>query len=369
MALSSKRPLSLILAVLCPTIFGLQSTGVRNKTFQDTEGPYFLQRVDHYSIVHFPGCGNRDCNATGVAIGFDNHVVTEKSINQIDFAEGDLQGRAAIIRFKRKGFYDIAVCSHYSFLQRNATDKERIQRLNGWVCEKFARLPKRCLPILLSDANGRLGINSSTLCGSPCTGIWGGIKENWAGTQYRNMLQSLELAAINTLRPSMCGPTWFSKQYATRPDYVAVPPRFLVNVVSAYVDYQSAFILQLANTTYLFDHAPLVFRFSYVDWHFDPAWNIIARGRWSRSVVEAFAANPSAKEQFVCQLEKSTQQQEVQDAFEVWSRFGFVDQCWELLNSLIDNAATNCTDFRSCVAPWVFPDAAAIWRKFTTYRN
>ena len=41
MALSAKGPLALILSVLSPTLFGLQSTGVRNKWLEQTEGPYF----------------------------------------------------------------------------------------------------------------------------------------------------------------------------------------------------------------------------------------------------------------------------------------------------------------------------------------
>eukprot|EP00930_Biecheleria_cincta_P010772 TRINITY_DN11306_c0_g2_i1.p1 TRINITY_DN11306_c0_g2~~TRINITY_DN11306_c0_g2_i1.p1 ORF type:complete len:1449 (+),score=135.57 TRINITY_DN11306_c0_g2_i1:102-4448(+) len=367
MAITTRRPLALILAVLAPSILALQSTGFRERVRQQADDAYFLQRISHYNVIHFPGKRDAKANAIGVAIALDRNLIPERTIIQIAVPHDELQGRIGFLRAKWRGYYDFGIFAYYGFLHRRASDRPVIEKSNRWIFDILQILPKRCVPLILSDANVRLAGNFWTTCGFPCVGQHGGSNENWPGMRFRSLLQCSELAALNTLLPSMSGPTWFCKEISSRPDVVAIPAQLVRSVQTGYVDYASASILQPSDSTILFDHSPLTFLVEYQDWHFDPSKLYFPFCSWSAAELDAFACDKGAQYRLAKRVDALAD--EYASQFTCWIDLGLVDDCWGTICHILRTAAQLEAKKASSVERWVSIDAGKSWRAFIDFRN
>eukprot|EP00972_Heterocapsa_arctica_P113583 16437848-Heterocapsa_arctica.AAC.1 len=83
------------------------------------------------------------------------------------------------------------------------------------------------------------------------------------------MLERTDMILTNTWWRGASGLTWTNGSCSTRLGYIAVPASFHPHIVHMSARYQTVCLLQLAQTNYWYDHAPLAMDISYRDWHDD----------------------------------------------------------------------------------------------------
>ena len=103
-------------------------------------------------------------------------------------------GRAGAIRLKR-GDVDFLVVNVYAPVNPHLQkDKQYIVRLWAWVGHVLSLAPARCVPVLCTDANARLGRGTRV----PSVGTFDAVAENFNGEQLRELLTEHHMVATNT---------------------------------------------------------------------------------------------------------------------------------------------------------------------------
>ena len=153
----------------------------------------------------------------------------------------------------------------------NASQRQAVHAFYTWVDSLLSRPPARTLPILLLDANGRMGLQRLgdglghfAPDHDAAVGPWGAEAQNHNGTQLRNFLHTHHLAAANTHFSRGCGATFHGPLgHPSRIDYVVVPQGLLQHITDVRVWYRSGYRLQLIDSPELRDHGPIVVDFNY----------------------------------------------------------------------------------------------------------
>ena len=94
MTLTAARPVVAVLSLLLPTIACLQSTGVHDIGHLQAEGPYRVQHVEDYFIVHFPAPCSIAHTVCGTPIACKKSRIRPKYIISISWPPPSHQGYA-----------------------------------------------------------------------------------------------------------------------------------------------------------------------------------------------------------------------------------------------------------------------------------
>ena len=157
-----------------------------------------------------------------------------------------------------------------------------------WMQHLLDQLPSRCLPILLLDANGRVGMELSQ-----CVGYRESQRQNYNGSLLHACLQYHHFFAVNTWYP--CGPTYFG-QFGNNSciDYVCLPQSKTVSIQESAGDR-----LQCISARGRRDHRPLLVRFSH-SLAYQDSCSLV---QWDRDRLVAGVLQVSHRDQLIGQVE------------------------------------------------------------------
>lgn len=198
-----------------------------------------------------------DDPAAGVVLAVRSKLFRDRNVSKIYTPPVEYQGRVGAVRFRR-GDADFCVVVAYIPVEPH-TQAQKQYNINiwQWIQHLLDQLPSRCLPVLLLDANGRVGAEPS-----PCVGEAEPQKQNYNGSLLHACLQHHHLFAVNTWYP--CGPTYFG-QFGnnSRIDYVCLPQSKQSSVQECTVLHSAGDRLQIISARGKRDHRPLLVRFRH----------------------------------------------------------------------------------------------------------
>eukprot|EP00969_Alexandrium_andersonii_P207457 9165434-Alexandrium_andersonii.AAC.1 len=144
--------------------------------------------------------------------------------------------------------------------------RNRAGRLWEYVRAFIARLPGRCIPLLCTDANARVGLQRVSDAWVPGQSMAIGEQfpqqENSNGGRLRTMLEEHEMHAVNTFFP-------ISETYygffgdRSRPDYICLPRSMQQNITGCRALYSVARRVQAFSAPGIRDHIPILVEFEY----------------------------------------------------------------------------------------------------------
>ena len=114
------------------------------------------------------------------------------------------------------------------------------------------------------------------------------------------------------------------------------PIGFASSIVNSFVDIRRGFLLQLSNASCLIDHCPLVIRFQYQDWHFDPHLVFLSSKRWTLDSLAAFAKNSHIQDHFVEDIDEWIDENNITSQINQFSDAGLIDKD-DFIESVIDS--------------------------------
>ena len=239
-------------------------------TSQDAVGiPVSQTQVGTHLWIEWGRRAGRAEQAAGVAIALRRNVFHDRNVRQVYQPPEELAGRFGAVRLVR-GDVDLCAIVVYQYPEPHPpnTDAQRRQAKRLWmyVAAFLDRLPHRCLPVLLLDANGHTGLHRHeggfAHINSEAVGQADAALENFNGSEFRQLLELHHLAAINSFHP--CGPTYYGTTgRGTRVDYICLPQTRLHNVSRCYIQKARAYRLQWHACAGLRDHVPLTVVFEH----------------------------------------------------------------------------------------------------------
>ena len=142
------------------------------------------------------------------------------------------QGRVGCVLLKTKQT-DLALMAAY-LPPINSSYNHKLYLITIDVIKNILKnLPTRALPIILLDANAKVGPSpgpEGTLMAGlhNCIGCCSAVKEDAAGTIFRSFLNETNLAAANTFWPA--GDTYYGHNSSSRVDYILIDPGLVQHV-------------------------------------------------------------------------------------------------------------------------------------------
>ncbi|CAE8639588.1 unnamed protein product [Polarella glacialis] len=244
-----------------------------------------------------------------------------------------LQGRGGAIRVRTRWLDYCFLAGYAPNRPTNYRERQAVDTWYNWIDEVLAKLPARCVPVLLADWNAHLEwkVKEALPIATAEIGIEGSARENYNGTQLRSLLQRHHLFAVNTFsgwpNGSDTGPSYYSPGGATsRIDYICVPQSSRADVTSCRVWRATGHELQLARTAKLCDHCPVVMK---VQTHrFQPSPDS-RRNRW------ALPATPDAIREFQREVQQARSLPEIRSQFCSDLQTGNTMQTWMHMQATI----------------------------------
>ena len=218
---------------------------------------------DGFHVFHWGRAPGKAGRPTGVALCASKRALPASSIREVWVPPESVRGRLGMVRFKTPRV-DVAVVVGYAPCEPQCQkDQAGVNTFWRVLCGLLSRLPARCTPLLLLDANGKLGVRCDPLAGltglpdshvGPCQPD----RENYNGSQLASMLRLHGLSAINTFFNA--GHTFFhnSGTFSSRIDYICCPVELRAATSKCEVWYRAGDALQLINTNSPRDHRPVV---------------------------------------------------------------------------------------------------------------
>lgn len=175
----------------------------------------------------------------GVAIGIPPGMVSKSQMLHIGPVPIHLQGRVGYLCIKQPSV-DLFIMVVYQHVEPHLR-KQRTACMDvvSFVNRALSQIGNRCLPIILTDGNGRMGLTQTAagwvLPPDDAVGILGAQPTNHNGRLWHDMLVEQHMCAINTFW-SPC-PTWYGRvDNVARIDYSFIPQYCKHKVVSCYTD-------------------------------------------------------------------------------------------------------------------------------------
>ena len=228
-----------------------------------TDLPVEQTSQEGFHVFYWGRAAGKAARSTGVAICARKRYLPASSIREVWVPHASVRGRLGMVRFKTSRI-DVAVVVGYAPCEPQC-ERDRARATTFWnvLSQKLSLLPARCIPLLLLDANGKLGMHADSLAGllgtadahvGPCQPD----RENFNGTLLANMLRLHHLSAVNTFFDA--GHTFFhnSGGFSSRIDYICCPVELRAAASKCEVWYRAGDALQLINTNSPRDHRPVV---------------------------------------------------------------------------------------------------------------
>ena len=196
---------------------GLQGTNCSAGT---ADPPVTQAKIRKYLVfdIDFPArpCSLPPTKGAGVTVATHRAAFNFSNVVRIFVPPDSFSGRLGTVRVKRKDA-DFCIISAYIPVEpRTAACRKRVLKLWRYIHWIVEQLPSRCVPILLCDANGRVGSVQSSRLGHANL-----QRENFNGSQLRARVDSQPLRAVNTFY--QVGHTWPGPPGTTsRIDYVVL---------------------------------------------------------------------------------------------------------------------------------------------------
>ena len=290
------------------------------------------EQVVQYTIPGFNiiewGCSTHSGKSAGLVIAVRNKLFSFKHMVRVFTPPEEFIGRAGAIRLKR-GDVDFLVVNVYAPVNPHLQkDKQYIVRLWAWVGHVLSLAPARCVPVLCTDANARLGRGTRV----PSVGTFDAVAENFNGEQLRELLTEHHMVATNTFFPA--GDTYFGNfGRNSRIDYVCIPQSMLQAVERCNVLYAQGKRLQLIPAVGKRDHMPAqcVFRHKLLFELCDSA------SGWDRDALAQGVLQGFKREQFLAECEKELGKVDV-SSYANQSP----DAIWGVVNAAVLHAAKSC---------------------------
>lgn len=209
-------------------------------------------------------------------------------------------GRASAVRIKIGSAIDFAVISAYPPPKSGYRSREVFaDAVWDWVASYLDRLPRRCTPIILTDANAKLGQDIHAAYGElagpagpfPCD------SSNERGWLFAKFLESHSLCAVNTFVSTQ--PTSWAASSTSQSciDYVCVPKAMIADIKVAKVLHSTGARLQLIKHKGFADHHPLLVKLP-INLHHQS--NAVRRPcRWDFDLLRTTKSMPSAAGEFL----------------------------------------------------------------------
>ena len=236
--------------------------------------------------------------AAGVALAFRSKVFRDSNVRQVFEPPKEYAGRFGAVRLVR-GDVDFCPIVVYQYPEphppRAERQRQRANRLWQYISGFIDKLPHRCVPVLILDANGHTGLmrvqGATAAIDSSAVGNSGGELENFNGHALRALLEQQHMCAVNTFgRPGFdCGSTFYgTNQRGTRVDYICLPQSLLCDVSRVRVHTDKAKKLQWHVCPGLRDHVPMSMEFKHAlsyDSHTKLAFNRFDRDRLANAAL------------------------------------------------------------------------------------
>lgn len=112
-------------------------------------------KISNCTVYRWPaGKGAHTSAAAGVAIAVNNKMFSDQYRRDVWNAPENLQGRAGAVRFTKRNCFDW--CFITAYFPVNGQDPEGSASLTKWIDSVLSQLPTNCIPIIGTDANGKL---------------------------------------------------------------------------------------------------------------------------------------------------------------------------------------------------------------------
>jgi len=203
-------------------VIGMQGTRFK---YSPQRGACETHTCDRWRLLHWGyDCGRHTNRVAGLSIAI-NPVLQGATITQVYSPPSALQGRGGSVRLKMDGL-DLLVVVIYVPPEQEGGTSEVVDAIVEWANGVLSRAPARCLPMLLCDANGKVG---KTLMPDEHHDLLVGMHnkelDNGNGSRIRGLCGTHFVTLANTIFQG--GPTFFgSSNRCSRIDYIAVPQTY-----------------------------------------------------------------------------------------------------------------------------------------------
>jgi exonuclease III len=262
--------------------------------------------------------------AAGVIIALRAKLFQPDHVVRVYTPPAEFQGRAAALRLKR-GDVDFLVVNVYVPINpRTHDERTYIQRLWAWTDNLLSQMPHRCVPLIFTDANARVGKGPA----SDSIGTCQPVTENHNGKALRELLTKHCFSAINTFHDA--GDTYFG-QFGnnSRIDYICLPTSMAGRVLRCQVLYAAGKRLQLIPSAGKRDHMPLqiVFKHKHT-FHHSPSNFTWDRPGLARGVLAGYK-----RQDFLSLCEAKLRDYSLEDHQEQPP-----DDVWRIINTCVQEA-------------------------------
>eukprot|EP00929_Paragymnodinium_shiwhaense_P037319 TRINITY_DN19901_c0_g1_i1.p1 TRINITY_DN19901_c0_g1~~TRINITY_DN19901_c0_g1_i1.p1 ORF type:complete len:346 (+),score=36.52 TRINITY_DN19901_c0_g1_i1:115-1152(+) len=203
---------------------------------------------------------NRSC---GVSLCIAKRAFSDKAFHTVFSPPEALAGRGGAVRI-RTAKHDILVMGLYVPPETESDKAEAADKLYEWASQVVSQMPSRCLPLILLDANGRVGWRKQDHQWVPeeehMVGEYNRERRNRNGERLLWFMQLHYLCAANTY--FRAGETYWGERngeaYASRIDYCVLPQTKLRRVSNCRIWQRASDKLQLITSAARRDHRILV---------------------------------------------------------------------------------------------------------------
>ena len=160
-------------------------------------------RSEGYLLYQWPwGTGKYTNNNCGVTLALDTKRFSSHHVVQTYKPPDALQGRAGALRVKCKGCCDFWFCVLYCPVNpRDRQQRQAMKALTKWLAQQLRDLPARTTPIIMMDANGRVGLLELD---NQVVGPHNADVPNWNGREIMKVSLSLYIYIYTHVRRCMC---------------------------------------------------------------------------------------------------------------------------------------------------------------------
>eukprot|EP00929_Paragymnodinium_shiwhaense_P057025 TRINITY_DN28541_c0_g1_i2.p1 TRINITY_DN28541_c0_g1~~TRINITY_DN28541_c0_g1_i2.p1 ORF type:complete len:469 (+),score=17.56 TRINITY_DN28541_c0_g1_i2:71-1408(+) len=240
------------------SVIGL--TGTRQRA-QDTM--VTSMNVDGLYVVQ-AGWKARGASHAGVAICFSKKHHKQLQLVNISYPEDPcIAGRILCVRSKRPHSDILFIAMYLPPQAKNSVQTS--QKILNYLQLVLNKLPQRCVPIIMTDANARMGLEMHAGCQRPivtsAVGDYGRMITNANGRLLLKFMESNNLLAYNTTQPTR--PTFYSGTFssASHIDFILGPWNLSDHIVFARTHVCSGRRLQIVDCAADVDHFPVVCKF------------------------------------------------------------------------------------------------------------
>eukprot|EP00929_Paragymnodinium_shiwhaense_P071707 TRINITY_DN36433_c0_g1_i4.p1 TRINITY_DN36433_c0_g1~~TRINITY_DN36433_c0_g1_i4.p1 ORF type:complete len:281 (-),score=48.70 TRINITY_DN36433_c0_g1_i4:76-918(-) len=204
-------------------VVGLVGTKQRNT---EREATYTTRWEGNFCVYEMGWMKKAESHA-GLAIALSKRVLDAGRVTDIIAPRGELAGRIAAIRIKGPRM-DALFIALYPPPFSNARNRRMYSKVMAKLNDILMSTANRTCPIIMTDANARLGIRKDATgqwAEDPAEGIgrFAAEHENESGRLFREVVVRHGMALANSLVPS--GATYYHTNCpaGTRIDYIALP--------------------------------------------------------------------------------------------------------------------------------------------------